>query len=309
MRKSVSLLLFVSVAIVARGQRFVSITIDDIPNVRLYQQVEYQNKLLHTIDSLHLPVALFINEALIFQGDSLERSIALFNEWIKSPNTTLGNHGFTHAMYSAVGFEAFKTDILKGESISKELGKKQQKSEYYFRSPYNDLGKDSLEHQQLSSFLKSSGYVLTPFTTHSQDWLITDLYAYYKNKHMLADAGRIGKAFVEKTLVYFDYIDSLCRKSKNQSVKQIYLMHDNLLNADYFHQLAAALAKKGYQFITLDEALADPMYSQKDYYPGKDGFSWVYRWIKDPAQRQWLMGKAPDTQAFERELDSVKHAK
>jgi peptidoglycan-N-acetylglucosamine deacetylase len=56
----------------------------------------------------------------------------------------------------------------------------------------------------------------------------------------------------------------------------------------------------------LDEAMADPVYSQTDYYKERHGISWVYRWIKDEKLRKELMRKSPDTVEFEKELQSVK---
>lgn len=288
------------------GQKKVAITIDDVPNSGMYATEGYQCRLLQKIDSMDLPVAIFINEQRVLQGDSIERNIRLFDNWIKSSNVLLGNHSFNHAMYSVAGLDLFKTEIIKGETLTKELGKKYGKEEKYFRFPYNDLGNNEQEHKAVTDFLKNRKYILTPFTVHSDDWLVTELYEYYKNKGMSADAARIGDAFVKKTLDFFDYIETLTDKKQNRNVKQIYLMHDNVLNADYLDKLIAALKNKGYSFITLDEAMNDPVYSQTDYYTQKYGISWVYRWIKDEKLRLELMKKSPDTTQFEKELEQVK---
>jgi len=253
-----------------------------------------------------LPVAIFINEQRVFQGDSIKKNIGLFNGWIKSPNVLLGNHSFNHAMYSAAGIDSFKTEIIKGETLTKELGRKYGKEESYFRFPYNDLGKDEKQHKEVADFLKSKDYIITPYTTHSDDWLVTQLYEYYISKGMTSDAERVGKAFVSKTMDIFDYIESITDKKLNRDVKHIYLMHDNRLNADYLDELISALKEKGYAFITLDEAMTDPVYAQKDYYKLKYGISWVYRWVKDEQLRLELMRKSPDTTDFEKELEKVK---
>lgn len=123
---------------------------------------------------------------------------------------------------------------------------------------------------------------------------------------MPADAARVGKAFVEKTLAYFEYIESITSMETARQARQIYLMHDNILNADYFIELIKALRQKGYSFITLDESMEDPLYALKDYYMEKPGISWVYRWIKDKQQRQALIEKGPNMHAFEEELEKLK---
>ncbi|MGC3943052.1 MAG: polysaccharide deacetylase family protein [Chryseolinea sp.] len=290
----------------AVAQKKVSITIDDVPNSRLYKSEGFRSRLLHMIDSMKLPVAIFINEVRIFDVDEADKSLNLFDEWLASPNVIPGNHGYQHRMYSNEGIDSFQIDVLQGEAITTPLAKRYGKNENYYRFPYNDLGKDAAQHKQAADFLKTRNYIITPYTVHSDDWLVTQLYEYYKSHGRTKDAERIGQAFVDFTLKNFDYIESITDKKLGRNVSQIYLMHDNLLNADYLDDLLSALVKRGYTFITLDEALKDPVYKQQDYYEQRYGISWVYRWIKDEKQRMQLMKAAPDSDAFEKELSQVK---
>ena len=36
--------------------------------------------------------------------------------------------------------------------------------------------------------------------------------------------------------------------------------------------------RRGYGFVTLDEALVDPAYASEDTYTGRAGMSWLQRW-------------------------------
>ncbi|GAB3956531.1 hypothetical protein GCM10028805_46690 [Spirosoma harenae] len=288
------------------AQKMVSFTIDDVPNTQLYKAHKFHSRLLAKIDSLKLPTAIFINEKRLYDTDSLTKNIAILNTWIKDPLIVVGNHGFSHVMYSQVGIEPFKTEVIKGEAITAELAGKYNKSLTYFRFPYNDLGKDEKMHQEATDFLQSKKYIPVPYTVHSEDWLITQLYDYYVSHNQPKEAQRIGQQYVAKTLAYFDYIESLTDKQLNRDVKHIYLLHDNLLNADYLDDLVAALKRRGYGFCSLDEALKDPIYSQPDYYKERYGISWVYRWIGDTNKRKELMRKSPNEDEFEKELKSLK---
>lgn len=284
------------------AQKMVSFTIDDVPNTGLYQSHKFQSRLLSKIDSLKIPVAIFINEQRLYSTDSLSRNIMLLNNWLKDPLVTAGNHGFSHVKYSEVGLDTLKTEVLKGEAISAELVKKYKKPLTYFRFPYNDLGKNEQMHKEAATYLQSKKYTIVPFTVHSEDWLITQLYEYYVDHNQPKEAQRIGQQYVAKTLAYFEYIESLTDKKLKRDVKHIYLLHDNLLNADYMDDLVDSLKKKGYGFCTLNEALTDPIYAQTDYYNEKYGISWVYRWIQDKKVRMELMKKSPNEEEFEKEL-------
>ncbi|ELQ16504.1 polysaccharide deacetylase [Xanthomonas translucens] len=55
-------------------------------------------------------------------------------------------------------------------------------------------------------------------------------------------------------------------------------MHANALNAVAFPELIAAARRRGYAFVSLDEALRDPAYRHAEGYPGGGGISWLHRW-------------------------------
>lgn len=101
-------------------------------------------------------------------------------------------------------------------------------------------------------------------------------------------------------------MEGLTDKKLNREVKHIYLMHDNLLNADYLEALVTALKQRGYGFITLENAMTDPIYAQKDHYQEKWGISWVYRWIEDKQERIKLQRKEPQMEELENELAKIK---
>ena len=64
-RTITSLILVLVVVSIAFGQRRVAITIDDIPNTRKLQRNNFETRFLTTLDSLNIPVAIFLNEGFI----------------------------------------------------------------------------------------------------------------------------------------------------------------------------------------------------------------------------------------------------
>jgi len=164
----------------------------------------------------------------------------------------------------------------------------------YFRFPFNATGKDSASHFAMEKFLNENGYVLTPFIVESSDWLLNSLYLDALKKNDLERAKIIGESYVKYTLEVFDYFEKLSVKEFNRNIKHIYLCHDNELNADYFGKLIDKLKERKYSFISLEDALKDEVYKQKDYYIGPSGMSWFYRWKKDPAVQQEMLRNSPD---------------
>ena len=274
-------------------QRSVAITIDDVPNVRLYQSEGYSSGLLKKLDSLHLPIAIFINEGNLEQTDAVSKNKELLKTWILRDYVTVGNHSYSHDNYGEIGFDKFKEDVLSGEKATKDILKGSGKTLEYFRFPFNSLGKDSLEHERMNQFLTKEKYVSTPFTVESEDWLYAELYSRAIKSNDMESAKNIGNQYVTMTLRFFQYFDSLSVAAYGRPIKQIYLCHDSKLNADYLPEIIQKLKGENYQFISLADAMGDPVYKFKDYYQGNSGFSWIYRWMQDTGKRRAAMRAEP----------------
>jgi len=282
------------------AQKQVAITIDDIPNTKRFQTDRFQSLLLKKLDSLQLPIAIFINEQKIYEVDSVTKNFQLLNDWVKRKYITLGNHTFKHSPYSDVGFTAFTNDIEKGEAITWELAKRYGKPLKYFRFPYNDLGKDSLQHKEIEQYLSKKAYYIAPYTVESEDWIFGDVYEYYLAKNDIANAKSIGEKYVKKTIEFFEFFETLATQQYKRSIRQIYLCHDNALNAEYLPKIVKLLKAKGYTFVSLDEALQDSIYQQQDNYYKEWGVSWLYRWMKSQTEATAIMRKEPSNNEIER---------
>ena len=63
-----------------------------------------------------------------------------------------------------------------------------------------------------------------------------------------------------------------------REIRQVLLLHVNELNADYVDELVDMVKRRGYEFISIDEALEDTAYLLPDNYTGQTGPSWLHRW-------------------------------
>ena len=287
--RALILLCFIAQAAIAQHKE-VAITIDDIPNVYVYKQHGFSSPLLNQINELKLPVAIFINENNVHLNEFEKENRQGLVRWLTNKNITPGNHSYSHMNYSDTSLAAFKEDVLKGSIITRETIKK---NPLYFRFPYNSMGKDSVAHYQIKSFLKEIGYINTPFTIESEDWAFNSSYEVALRNNDIEKAKQIGESYLTFTLQLFAYFEKLCKEMYGRNIKHIYLCHDNPLNADYLGELIKRLKHDGYAFITLDEALKDKVYQSKDHYTGRFGFSWVYRWQADEMKRKSLMKQEP----------------
>ena len=91
-----------------------------------------------------------------------------------------------------------------------------------------------------------------------------------------------------------------------REVLHILLLHANALNAEYLGQLAERIEHRGYRFVSLAEALADPAYSQADPYVGPKGLSWLQRWALGRGGRGAQPREEPPVSAFVEEAAALQ---
>ncbi len=121
--------------------------------------------------------------------------------------------------------------------------------------------------------------------------------------------GKIGEQYVTHTLDMFQYFETLTQQLYGRAIRHIYLCHDNRLNTDFMEKLLNGLRAHGYSFITLKEALEDNVYQSNEYYFGRYGFSWIYRWQQNGEKRRQMMRGEPVDEDFRKAYDQLANKK
>jgi hypothetical protein len=91
------------------------------------------------------------------------------------------------------------------------------------------------------------------------------------------EALRIGDLLVDHIVETVRHAQDVARRKVGRDVDHILLLHATLLVSDHLDALLDTLAAEGFQFVSLDEALSDPVYQLPDGYTGRTGLSWLYR--------------------------------
>jgi peptidoglycan/xylan/chitin deacetylase (PgdA/CDA1 family) len=291
-------------------EKSVAITMDDLfgayNNIDIEKIEDASDSLLTSITKHGVPVTVFVVEKSFSENGNTDKKLLEYNKWITNPLVTIGNHTYSHQNYSKTELSLFEEDILRGETITKELLKKTNKKLKYFRFPYNSTGKDSISRAEIYDYLNHRGYTITPFTIESIDYVYDALYCNFIKSGKTKEADRIIEKYINFTADLFQYFEDLTKELFGRNINHIFLCHTNRLNSACFEKLVTRLKDKGYNFITLDEALKDNIYQSKDYYAGQYGFSWIYRWIENSTERKILMKKEPYSKDILQQYENLK---
>jgi len=288
----------------APPQRGIAITIDDLPaagaNAMTGSEiVEMTTKLLSTLREQKIPAVGFVNERKLYKFGEVDDRIKALSMWVDQ-GFELGNHTFTHASLSRVSLKDWEEEIVRGETVTRLLLEQHNMKLRYFRHPYLDTGRDLETRRQAEAFLVGRGYRIAPVTMDAWDWMYAGVYEDARRRGDTALQQQLVSSYLSYTTQVFDYYEKFSKGLIGYEPKQIILLHGNWLEADHIGELLDLLRKRGYQFVTLQDALSDPAYSLPDEFVGEEGTNWIDHWAitrghppqNTPVFPQWVIDKS-----------------
>lgn len=283
--------------------RQVAITIDDLPagmadRMPAADITAMTAKLLGTLRDQKIPVVGFVNEKKLYKTGEVDERIKALQMWVDY-GFELGNHTFSHASLNQVGLKAWEEEVIRGETVTRTLLAPRKMKLRYFRHPYLDTGRDLLTRREAEAFLVERGYRIAPITLDGWDWMFAGLYEDAKSRKDTGLQQQIVKEYLAYHDAVFAYAEQLSVKVVGYEPKQILLLHASNLEADHIGELMDVLRKRGYRFITLEDALSDTAYSLPDTYVGEEGTGWLDHWAITqgkipqgaPVFPQWVMDR------------------
>ncbi len=253
MRKLTGLCILLSALQCAAQEREIAITIDDLPLVaskmdtpgNIQRSTERFDKIIQAFTDNHVPATGFII------GGAIEKGQWEFLEKFRNAGLMLGNHTYSHKSLNQIGAEKYIADIERSEKVIAPL----LTEPHYFRYPYLAEGNKQSKPIVLN-YLTEHHYVVAPVTIDSKDFEFNER-AYKVRFHDREQY--IIKQLKPRYLAYIWQATLKAeKKSKDKPVKQILLIHANLLNSYALDDVIHMYKQNGYKFISLKEALENP---------------------------------------------------
>jgi peptidoglycan/xylan/chitin deacetylase (PgdA/CDA1 family) len=274
-----------------------AITFDDLPAVRLRvsneEIVEMTGKLLAEIERHEIPAVGFVNERKLYNDDELDDGrVEILRMWCNA-GYELGNHTYSHMDLHQSTLEAFEEDVLRGEQITRPLLVEYNIMLRYFRHPLLHTGRDLETKHALENFLADRGYRIAPVTIDNSEWIYAKAYYDAREKGDDATMKRIADEYLVYMEAMIEYYEQQSRALFGREIPQILLLHANYLNADYFGQLADAIVERGYEWVALEDAIANEAYKSPDTFTGRGGITWIHRWAITAGKKGEFFGQEP----------------
>jgi peptidoglycan/xylan/chitin deacetylase (PgdA/CDA1 family) len=283
--------------------REIAITIDDLPAAGVGTSggeiKEMTSKLLGTLRDQKVPAVGFVNEKKLYKFGEVDDRIKALSMWPEY-GFELGNHTYSHTSLSRVALKDWEEEVIRGETVTAMLLNQNHMKLRYFRHPYLDTGRDLETRRQAEAFLVSRGYRIAPVTMDAWDWMYAGVYEDARKRGDAALQQQLVSSYLSYTGQVFDYYEKFSKDLLGYEPKQILLLHGNWLEADHIGELLDLLRKRGYKFVSLQDALSDSAYSMPDEYVGEEGTNWIDHWAitrgrpprNTPQFPQWVIDRS-----------------
>jgi beta-lactamase regulating signal transducer with metallopeptidase domain/peptidoglycan/xylan/chitin deacetylase (PgdA/CDA1 family) len=263
-------------------RRQVAVTFVTFPANNIYDDgrlVNKTRKLIRSLAANDVHAVAFVNEARLYRQDGTqdEARVGLLREWLDAGHE-LGNETAHHTSLYHASVEEFEQDVIAGEQTMSKLMAERGRRLRYFSYPYLNTGATPAAKAEVEKFLAARGYLIHPVTIDNMDWLFSHAYIEALRRDDEQTAARIRAEYVPYMEHMFEFSENYSREVTGREIPQVLMLTGGALTADCFDDLAAMLKRRGYTFVTMEQATADEAYSLPDNYTGQHGDSWLARW-------------------------------
>ncbi len=218
--------------------------------------VENFNKILDALKRNDIPPTVSF-----IMGENLDEM--LVRRWLQSGNL-IGNMTYSRAKTRKKGAEKFIEDVERNDEVLAPFWKDFPPAHKYFRFPRLKPGRTEEIRTQIRAFLNDKKYVEVPATIDAWDNRFSGIYCAALAREDQNCANLVTAHFKTLMLAVVTKARAVGRKRTGHDVKHILMVGANQFTADTLADMLAWYKSLGVKFITLDEALSDPIYSSVD---------------------------------------------
>jgi peptidoglycan/xylan/chitin deacetylase (PgdA/CDA1 family) len=272
----------------------VAITIDDLPWASIGQG-PLPDDVPGATDQL---LAHLTTRAVLATGyvncDRAGPGAPVLKKWLAA-KMTLGNHQAAHDNINKVKESVYIAGIRRCHSMLTEL---MGTPAHTYRYPFLYYGQGAEKRDRIHRLLTTEfSYRIARVTVDNHEWLLARYYGEALKKGDTKRSAEIGNDYIQHVRAAMANARTLATQNIGRAVSHILLLHANALARDHLGRLLDALAQDGAVFVSVEKALADPVYGMSNRFEGFGGINWLYRVTPETPVTSWEDASMAEIQA------------
>lgn len=270
----------VSATPVSTSPSRVAITVDDLPYVTFggaspEDGLRYAESIVSALREHEILATGFV----IGQNINAETRPAL--QAFADAGHTIGNHSWSHPDYGTLTPDEFLDETRRTDDVLAEW----INGPRYYRFPYLRQGETATKRDAATQILTNLSYQNVPVTIDNDEWQFNADYT-----EAIADGDTDAAAIIAQNYIAHmqertTHFQTLAVDELGGDVDHILLVHLNQINADHLGTLLDWYDAQGWTFITVNDALAHPVFSRAELYEGPRGLSQIERILGGQRER------------------------
>lgn len=191
----------------------------------------------------------------------------------------VGNHTYGHIDLNENPPEAFEREIDQNEPAL-ELLAGQGSEWHWFRYPYLHEGDEIEKRRAVRAYLRAHGYRVAQVTLDWEDYLWNSAYARCAAKHDETSIAWLKSSYLAIEDSYLDLGRDLAKLVYGHDINHVLLLHLGAFSKTILPDALDLMQKKGFTFVTLEEAQSDPVYQGDPDVGSKYGGTLLELWIE-----------------------------
>jgi peptidoglycan/xylan/chitin deacetylase (PgdA/CDA1 family) len=274
-----SICIFVCLLAQVCAAQKVAITFDDLPlNGDLppgVSRVQIARETIELLKARHAPPAygLIVSKELEGDPDAAEA----LKIWAASE--PFGSHTYSHMDLNANSAEGFEREIELNEPALELLAGKDA-DWHWLRYPYLHEGDTVEKRRAVRAYLQAHGYRVAQVTLDWEDYLWNSAYARCVAKNDAKSIAWLKSSYLEIESSYLDLSRDLAKLVYGHDINHVLLLHLGAFSSTILPDALDLMQKKGFTFVTLQEAESDPVYEGDPDVGSKYGGTLLELWVE-----------------------------
>lgn len=191
-------------------------------------------------------------------------TLAVLQAW-RAAGQPLGNHTWSHPNLDNTLPYQFEADIEANQPLLRTLMPgpvSQDRDWHWFRYPFLHEGETLEKHRAIRKWLADNHYQIAEVTMDFEDYMWNEPYTRCSAKDDQAALAELHDSYLDTADRMITRYRAYAKAVYGREIPYILLMHVGAFDAHMLPELLALYRKRGFTFITLPQASADPVYQQ-----------------------------------------------
>lgn len=278
-RMTLCLVLLLVLAATTGFAQKAAITFDDLPLNGILPpgvtRVQIARDAVALLKARHLPAVYgFINAAKLEGNNDAAGALKV---WAASE--PIGNHTYRHMDLNGNTAEAFEQEIEENEPVL-ELLAGNDSNWHWLRYPFLREGDAVEKRRAVRAFLQAHGYRVAQVTLDWEDYLWNSAYARCSARNDAKSITWLRSSYLSTESSYVDLGRSLAQLVYGHDINHVLLLHLGAFTSTILPDALDLMQKKGFTFVTLEEAESDGAYEGDPDVGSKYGGTLLELWME-----------------------------